>query len=806
MIKKNKIKELIIRNKIAYISLFMAMLAAALSFATPNSINIQGKLINPSGSVLTGTYNFTFRVYDSYTAGNLLYESNVTSTTDSRGVYDIILNSINLTFTDQLYLAVKVNDDSEMEPRINLTSVPYTFRANVSEDLNKNNAYTVSGLNSTGNISLGSKITFGLGQVIDNLLNGWLTITGALNVGNNLIVGGNASFSGNLSVAGNLSVNGNKLFVDSTGGKVGIGTISPAHALHVIGNINATGSINATRIEANEILVNGAEVNKSIDLSSYNKSISLINYNQSVSLVLYNQSIDLSSYNKSVDLSGYLKSTTNDSLWNSTGNDIYLRRQEGNVGIGTSSPSVKLVVIGNVNISDALNVSGRVQAASFAGDGSLLTGTASSLTVGDVSCTNCLTNTEVASADTATTATSLAANGGNCGAGQWAAGVDADGAAEGCTADDDTPDSDSEVPDSLTVSGGSVTWSVLASYPTACTSGNFVQGVDDTLTCAADDDTPDSDSEVPDSITISNGVLYAPTSGNVGIGTAVPSSESSLNKFLEIESTTALHKVGIILQAGTDSDWEIYTDDNNNDLFMYDGSDIQVRIRNDESAQNDDGWATATVDYGEYMRKLDPSEDIKPFEIVGIKNGKVTKNTKDAAFYMISSSNAGLRGGNPIDMPRGNNTNWIVVAYTGQVPALIKGKFNEGDYVIPSGLNDGIAVAVSPEKIKPEQYSKVVGKILNEFVYDFLEESDGGFEVELRKLMARKGNMTIVNVAVGIGSGITVQDQTLSNRIQISEDENRLLKNQINSLKIQVDDLKSRLINLEEKISNKEHK
>ena len=39
------------------------------------------------------------------------------------------------------------------------------------------------------------------------------------------------------------------------------------------------------------------------------------------------------------------------------------------------------------------------------------------------------------------TAAALAANGGNCGAGQWAAGVDANGVAEGCTADDDVPES-----------------------------------------------------------------------------------------------------------------------------------------------------------------------------------------------------------------------------------------------------------------------------------------------------------------------------------------------------------------------------
>jgi len=52
--------------------------------------------------------------------------------------------------------------------------------------------------------------------------------------------------------------------VDRVNGRVGIGTATPAHTLHVIGNINITGSFNATRIEANEILVNGVLVNRSI--------------------------------------------------------------------------------------------------------------------------------------------------------------------------------------------------------------------------------------------------------------------------------------------------------------------------------------------------------------------------------------------------------------------------------------------------------------------------------------------------------------------------------------------------------------
>jgi len=44
------------------------------------------------------------------------------------------------------------------------------------------------------------------------------------------------------------------------------------------------------------------------------------------------------------------------------------------VGIGTTTPSQTLVVVGTVNITDSLNVSGTVEAARFVGDGSLLTG------------------------------------------------------------------------------------------------------------------------------------------------------------------------------------------------------------------------------------------------------------------------------------------------------------------------------------------------------------------------------------------------------------------------------------------------
>ena len=89
--------------------------------------------------------------------------------------------------------------------------------------------------------------------------------------GGNLVLLGqaNVSIPGNLSVLGNVSVDGGTLFVDAENNRVGIGTTTPADILTVIGSVSVFGSLNATYINATEILVNGFIVNRSIDLTPY---------------------------------------------------------------------------------------------------------------------------------------------------------------------------------------------------------------------------------------------------------------------------------------------------------------------------------------------------------------------------------------------------------------------------------------------------------------------------------------------------------------------------------------------------------
>jgi len=271
-------------NKII-IPIIVFLILLQIAIATPNSMNIQGKLTDSSGLIKTGTFNFTFRIYDNFTSGNKLYETNATATADSRGVYDVILENIDLPFDKQYYLALKVNADSEMEPRVNLTSVPYSFKANASQGLNTTENVFVNNeinLTSTGNVDASGTVNADIlkaitqvdvgggfsaggltiqsdGNIVtqgDILFSGNITILNVthlsvngsilpdlddtFDLGNGSLRWRNANFSGFLEVLGNLIVDEGTLFVDSANDNVGIGTVSPSSALEVNGDIELT--------------------------------------------------------------------------------------------------------------------------------------------------------------------------------------------------------------------------------------------------------------------------------------------------------------------------------------------------------------------------------------------------------------------------------------------------------------------------------------------------------------------------------------------------------------------------------------
>ncbi|PIN88446.1 hypothetical protein COU61_04880, partial [Candidatus Pacearchaeota archaeon CG10_big_fil_rev_8_21_14_0_10_35_13] len=160
-----------------FIIMMVMVSISTVSAALPSTINVHGKLTDADGVSLTGNYNFTFRIWSASTGGTNLHETaNLTITTDNDGIYSAIIPAVGVNFSDQYYLGITVQNDAEMTPRINLTSSPYSFRANVTDNLENNKNYNMA------NLTVTSKITFSInGETIDNIINGLITITGGIN-------------------------------------------------------------------------------------------------------------------------------------------------------------------------------------------------------------------------------------------------------------------------------------------------------------------------------------------------------------------------------------------------------------------------------------------------------------------------------------------------------------------------------------------------------------------------------------------------------------------------------------------------
>jgi len=114
-------------------------LAAPLTGINATSISTipyQGRLADASGNPVTGKQNMEFRIYDVPAGGTPLWEefwTGANSVDVSDGLFSVMLGSINTGLTavvqgnTTLYLGITVGTDSEMSPRVQMGSVPFSI-------------------------------------------------------------------------------------------------------------------------------------------------------------------------------------------------------------------------------------------------------------------------------------------------------------------------------------------------------------------------------------------------------------------------------------------------------------------------------------------------------------------------------------------------------------------------------------------------------------------------------------------------------------------------------------------------------
>lgn len=112
------------------------------------------------------------------------------------------------------------------------------------------------------------------------------------------------------------------------------------------------------------------------------------------------------------------------------------------------------------------------------------------------------------------------------------------------------------------------------------------------------------------------------------------------------------------------------------------------------------------ADYAEWLKKFNPNESLTFGDVVGVKGGEISKTFANAEQFMVVSQNPMVIGAMP---SQEDERNYKEIAFLGQIPVKVIGKVNKGDYILPSGHNDGLAMAVSPDDMKALDYKRIVG-------------------------------------------------------------------------------------------------
>ncbi len=104
----------------------------------PQMINYQGYLTDDTGQALTGSYKITFRLYeDSIGVSSIKWEEIQNEVNVVDGLFNVLLGSVNPITPEHLngkrYLEIKVGNEVEMTPRLQLGSVAFALQADKME-------------------------------------------------------------------------------------------------------------------------------------------------------------------------------------------------------------------------------------------------------------------------------------------------------------------------------------------------------------------------------------------------------------------------------------------------------------------------------------------------------------------------------------------------------------------------------------------------------------------------------------------------------------------------------------------------
>lgn len=112
----------------------LALGCAVAAAQTPSLMNYQGTLTDEQGAPLEGSRDLTLRMYPSAEGGSAFWSESHPGVALVDGVFSVVLGTASpltpaVFDTPECWISVQVDTGSEISPRMRVTSVPYSLRA-----------------------------------------------------------------------------------------------------------------------------------------------------------------------------------------------------------------------------------------------------------------------------------------------------------------------------------------------------------------------------------------------------------------------------------------------------------------------------------------------------------------------------------------------------------------------------------------------------------------------------------------------------------------------------------------------------
>ena len=168
-------------------------------------------------------------------------------------------------------------------------------------------------------------------------------------------------------------------------------------------------------------------------------------------------------------------------------------------------------------------------------------------------------------------------------------------------------------------------------------------------------------------------------------------------------------------------------------------------------------FQSGSADYAEWLPKADVLATYERGQVIGIHNGKISLKTDGADKVFVVSTQPIVLGNAPVE---GSEADYVKAAFMGQVPVQVMGPVAAGDFIVASGLSDGMAKAIRPEALTGSDLAALIGVAW-----------ESG-EAPL---------LNVVNVAVGLHDGLHGFAEQMDHRLDALAAESDALEELIKS-------------------------